>query len=606
MKKTKVALFLSTCLLSQAYAKDITLMVLGPTGAGKSTLMNAIYMHATQETFDPANAKFIIELNSSSQEPTPPRLNGALNPEYFAGAQAVGQTLYANLEGQIQDAEDNAAPSQTRRLTGYTFTPQLAGWSPDDRLQLLDTPGLDDTASCQYDNRSAHILIAQAIEKHLKQYPDQLTAIALVLPVSLTRECPSTKQLLNTIRTFFPAQVLERLYIFINHAKPKTKMPPPAIATIINRNIKYEGSTVSAAHYKKVDPLYIAQFNCFLDSENPDTPPTYQAYIDLTQGTIQAFLDEVRQFKQPIAIKAYADFTTKKNQLAQHLSDAIKIKLQIEEKTKEQVALQEKLDFETTICNELEKRKKKQVVRGMMTTEYVKSNEIEMITKTVKDKRWVKGTTEVDNLNPKGLASGGVAGLAIGSAVPVIGTVIGGIAGAVTGGIVDLFMSKKEVPDWKQEEYEKEITCPQIKPVDKPIRVREQYVEEVDNPEVLAQLQQKKAEQESLNKECAGLESEIKQKDEDYLNDIAAMRVLLRDMFEVEYATSMLASEEGLATALKETLHSVHPELFKRSDQIETITTYLQEIVQKVYQNLSDEAAIELYQPSEAEPIPAG
>ncbi len=75
----------------------------------------------------------------------------------------------------------------------------------------------------------------------------------------------------------------------------------------------------------------------------------------------------------------------------------------------------------------------------------------------------------------------------------------------------------------------------------------------------------------------------------DYLSHIAAMRVLLKDMREGEYATSMLASEEGLATALKETLSFVDPELLKPSDQIETITTYLQEIVQKAYQNLSDE-----------------
>ncbi len=338
MKKTKVALFLSTCLFSQAYAKDITLMVLGPTGVGKSTLMNAIYMHATQATFDPANAKFIIELDSGSQEPTPPRLNGVLNPERFTGAQVAGQTPYENFKGQIRNAEDSVAPSQTSRLT---FTPQLRGWSPDDRLQLLDTPGLDNIAS--YNNQSAHILIAQAIETHLKQYPNQLTAIALVLPASLTREDPHAKQLLNTIRIFFLPQVLERLYIFINGTQTHTQ---------VDNSIKDNDS-------KEENPTYIAPFNHFLASENADTLHRYQADIDLTQGTIQALLDEVRQFEQPISIKAYAGFTTPKNELAQHLRDAIKIRFQIEEKTKEQKALQEQLDSHTTTCNTLEANQKR-------------------------------------------------------------------------------------------------------------------------------------------------------------------------------------------------------------------------------------------------------
>ncbi len=140
-----------------------------------------------------------------------------------------------------------------------------------------------------------------------------IKAIALVLPASLMRKNAAWEQILNTIQTLFPPQVLERFYVFIS----------------------YEPIHCPDDDDKKVQPIYISSLNNHLDPENINglitTVSDYETAHHKNKDHIQAFLNHVKQFKQPIEMQGDFDLIAKIKSLNHYLNIISKVKLKIEE-----------------------------------------------------------------------------------------------------------------------------------------------------------------------------------------------------------------------------------------------------------------------------------
>ena len=179
-----------------------TILVVGATGAGKTTLINGMINHILGvEWGDDFRFKLIRE---------PPK------------TQAV---------------------SQTNHVTAYDIF-HMKGSSIDYSLTIVDTPGFGDTRGLERDK-----MIMEQIRQYF-QSPDgvqELEAVCFLLQASLARLTPSQRYIYDSILSLFGKDIKDNIRLMITFAD---NQDPPVLAAIQESNIPYPLVNEKPFHYK--------------------------------------------------------------------------------------------------------------------------------------------------------------------------------------------------------------------------------------------------------------------------------------------------------------------------------------------------------------------
>ena len=166
-------------------------MLLGETGAGKSTFINYLYNYAKKHDFD---SREIIIPN-----------------KHFRGDSSISHN-----ENDI----GNNAESKTTQSKPYEFIPAFS---------FLDTPGLGDTRGIAQDQKNIDNIIQNACNA------DLIHAIILIVNGSTSRFTSQMEYVLKKICGFFPDEFQKNLIVvFTNANKAQCNFEPHVIKNIFN------------------------------------------------------------------------------------------------------------------------------------------------------------------------------------------------------------------------------------------------------------------------------------------------------------------------------------------------------------------------------------
>ncbi|CAG0882562.1 unnamed protein product [Darwinula stevensoni] len=176
------------------------LMVVGATGAGKSTLINGIVNYAFDVAWeDEFRFKLIVD------------------------------------EGH--DQPKSQSQSQTKWITAYVLNKQQ-GFNLPYTLTVIDTPGFGDTEGIKAD---------EALKNQIREFfshggnigVDQLDGICFVVQASLARLTPTQKYIFDSILAVFGKDVVENIFVLITFADSQA---PPVLCAIKDAGVPYTKS----------------------------------------------------------------------------------------------------------------------------------------------------------------------------------------------------------------------------------------------------------------------------------------------------------------------------------------------------------------------------
>lgn len=153
-----------------------TILVVGATGSGKSTLIDAMINHIVDVSFKDESRFKMVDLTIKEQK--------------FIGQQTI---------------------SQTSTTTCYRI-PRRNGFSIDYPLNIIDTPGFDDTRGKSFDKE-----IPIQIRKLFESVIQSLHAVCIVVPLSNTRLTEAQKWVFHNILNLFGANIKNIIYPCITH-----------------------------------------------------------------------------------------------------------------------------------------------------------------------------------------------------------------------------------------------------------------------------------------------------------------------------------------------------------------------------------------------------
>jgi hypothetical protein len=172
---------------AQAMNEPVTLVFMGPTGAGKSTLINAFY-----------NFSKGVKWNDC--------------PKHFPIPTEFQQCNVKEYEDQkIDDHGHGQLSSVTKKPFKYACRCQ------NFTLNLIDCPGGADTGGIEQDNINA-INIAEYLGKMGKFH-----AICLVLPVSTNRNTTEVGYCVEEIKSIIPKLAIDRIFVCVTHATSESE-----------------------------------------------------------------------------------------------------------------------------------------------------------------------------------------------------------------------------------------------------------------------------------------------------------------------------------------------------------------------------------------------
>ncbi|XP_062894941.1 uncharacterized protein LOC134341109 isoform X1 [Mobula hypostoma] len=162
-----------------------TIMVLGATGSGKTTL-----------------------------------INGMIN--YILGVEWKDYFRYKLID---EETGKSQAESQTSSITAYELHHQV-GFKIDYSLTIIDTPGFGDTRGISRDH-----LITENIREFFTspQGVDQIDAVCFVVQASLARLTHTQKYIFDSILSVFGKDIEENVQILVTFADGQ---PPPVLETL--------------------------------------------------------------------------------------------------------------------------------------------------------------------------------------------------------------------------------------------------------------------------------------------------------------------------------------------------------------------------------------
>ncbi|CAG0882938.1 unnamed protein product [Darwinula stevensoni] len=184
--------------------EEKVIILLGATGAGKSTLVNALVNHFYGVEWEDS---FRLELipDTESREPK--------------------------------------ALSQTSWITAYTL-PWQEGCQAPYNLTIVDTPGFGDTTGLVGD-KSITTQLQTFFTKGESEGLDHLNGIGFVLQASNSRLTPTEKYIMDSILSAFGKDVVNSIYLMITFADSKS---PPVLNAVEELDIPHVGEHVNSQH----------------------------------------------------------------------------------------------------------------------------------------------------------------------------------------------------------------------------------------------------------------------------------------------------------------------------------------------------------------------
>ena len=201
--------------------KEKVLMVVGATGAGKTTL-----------------------------------INGMIN--YILGVEWADKFRYKLV---VEDSKVSQAFSQTRDITAYTIYP-MKGSAISYTFTIIDTPGFGDTGGLKRDKE-----ITNQIKEFFSIPPpdgiDHLDCIGFVTQASLARLTPTQEYIFDSILSVFGKDVVKSIFMLVTFADGQQ---PPVMEAINNAKIpaqkfyKFNNSALYANDFKEIEEGFDAMF----------------------------------------------------------------------------------------------------------------------------------------------------------------------------------------------------------------------------------------------------------------------------------------------------------------------------------------------------------
>ena len=195
------------------------LLVVGATGAGKSTLINGM-------------------------------INYIVNVEWQAPFRFK---LITEEEQQAQ------AKSQTKWITAYTI-PKMEGSPVPYTLTVIDTPGFGDTEGLERDKEITR-QIKEFFSKSGDDGIDHIDGIGFVTQSALARLTPTQRYIFNSILSIFGKDVANNIFMMVTFADGQ---PPPVMAAVKDAGFPYCES------YKFNNSALFASNDIETDDEDPE------------------------------------------------------------------------------------------------------------------------------------------------------------------------------------------------------------------------------------------------------------------------------------------------------------------------------------------------
>jgi len=183
----------------QVIKKERTIMLVGATGTGKSTLVDGFI-------------NYILGVNWN-------------DPYRFT---------IINLEEEEQQRTSNQALSQTEWITCYTINPEK-GSRLDYRLNIIDTPGFGDTRGLQRDNEIVNQIRELFSAKSVKSVA-VIDAVCFLIKAPDARLTASQKYIFHAIMSLFGQDIEHNICSLITFADGQE---PPVIASLQEANLPF-------------------------------------------------------------------------------------------------------------------------------------------------------------------------------------------------------------------------------------------------------------------------------------------------------------------------------------------------------------------------------
>uniref|UniRef100_A0A914YUS0 AAA+ ATPase domain-containing protein n=1 Tax=Panagrolaimus superbus TaxID=310955 RepID=A0A914YUS0_9BILA len=262
--------------------KKINIVIIGESGVGKSTLLNAIANYLKFETAEMAlknDLEYIIPCQFK-----------VFYDDFSERLVSIGNSD-KNEQYQFETSESTAL-STTQECKEHSF--EFKGY----KINFIDTPGLSDTLGIEKDERN--------LEK-IRSFicgMDSLHAICFVVKANEARMDIAFSKAMNDLLSIFPKSALSKIIFFMTHSRGTLYGPGDTMAplTKISKNLataKGQSFSLSSANIFCVDNeafLYLCAKHCGIEYSGASLADFENSWKKSKQAT-QRFFDNVITLK---------------------------------------------------------------------------------------------------------------------------------------------------------------------------------------------------------------------------------------------------------------------------------------------------------------------